>query len=221
MADSRKEQHYVCGYGSLMSHDSRYRYSGIDAQAIPVHVTGWQRSWSMASPGENITCVGAIPEANSSLNALLVAVDEIDDKLRKREQNYHFVELPIEAIFLHSTVCENHPRNRSYPGAKLCPENEFGKARIWICQVADPQCATLSHPIYQSYVDTCISGCLEQVGEEFAANFVMQTLGWDGVWVNDRKAGKYPRAAHVNVAMQKRIDDLLHMQGVLRHRQEC
>ena len=207
-----KVQHYVCGYGSLMSHDSRYRYSGIDTQAIPVQVTGWQRAWNMASPGEKLTCVGATPKVNASLNALLVAVDEINDKLRKREANYHFIELSFEAIEFHSTT----------PGASLdvYPGNDICDARIWICQVANPQSSTLSHPIYQSYVDTCLSGCLEHADEKFAVNFVKQTLGCDGIWLNDREAGKYPRAPNINVAMQKRIDDLLQAQDVLRHRQE-
>lgn len=210
ISNMKQQQHYVCGYGSLMSHDSRYRYSGIDTQAIPILVDGWERSWNMASPGENITCVGALPKASSMLNALLVAIDEIDDNLRKREENYHFIELPVEVIELHAMVNESNTVNNF----------SLDRARIWICQVANPQSSTVSHPIYQSYVDTCISGCLEHVDEEFAANFVRQTLGWDGIWINDRNAGKYPRAAHVNIEMQKRIDDLLYTQGVLRHRQE-
>jgi len=40
-------------------------------------------------------------------------------------------------------------------------------------------------PILQTYVDVCITGCLE-VSEEYAIEFITSTSGWDGAWLNDR-----------------------------------
>ena len=83
------EQHYVLGYGSLMSHDSRLRHSDIDDDGLAVTVSGWQRAWNMSCSIEWFTCVGAvIPEdQGQTINGVLVPVAEISDKLKKREQN--------------------------------------------------------------------------------------------------------------------------------------
>jgi hypothetical protein len=210
--NAKATQHYLCGYGSLISHDSRYRFSDIDVEAIPVEISGWQRAWNMASPGELITCVGAVPLASKVLNGVLVAVDQIDDKLRKRERNYHFVELDQQDIALVTSKND----------VSLIPDAD--NAKFWICQVANPQNSRDTHPICQSYVDTCLSGCLQDVdasvAQNFAVSFVEKTQGWDGFWLNDRNAPKYPRGANVSQTMQRRIDDILRDLGVLKFRRE-
>lgn len=190
-----------------MSHDSRYRYSGIDVAGIPVEVKGWHRAWNMASPSENITCVGAVPdESDTMLNGLLVEVEAIDDDLRKREQNYHFIELALETIIIH---CES-------TGSQLHADQQPHK--VWICQVANPQFSKKTHPICQSYVDTCLSGCLEHKDHAFALQFIEQTAGWDGYWLNDRETPLYPRAARVESAMHQQIDGLLEQAGIIHFR---
>lgn len=202
-------QHYVVGYGSLMSHDSRLRFSQIDADGLPVHVSGWQRAWNMNCPDNLYTCVGAVPgDDTHSLNGMLVPVAEITPQLRQREQSYHFVRLTGDAI-------QHHDNDDSVKLQSLMED-----AVVWICQVTEPGCAQASYPIYQTYVDTCLSGCLEHVDEEFAALFVTQTQGWQGVWINDRQAPRYPRLADLNTDMHHRIDALLHETGVLQYRQE-
>lgn len=204
-----RTRHYIVGYGSLMSHDSRYRYNSIDVDGIPVDVRGWHRAWNMASPGENITCVGAVPDNEDSVfNGMLVEVDEIDESLKKREQNYHFIELQLDDLDIHCATWQGQLRDNR--------EN----LKLWICQVADPQTSKESHPICQSYVDTCLSGCLEHKDEAFAMQFIEQTAGWDGYWLNDREAPLYPRAAKVSQQMHETIDDLLQQVGVIHHRRE-
>ena len=42
---SIKHQHYLVGYGSLLSHDSRSRHSNIFCPNMPIVAHGWQREW--------------------------------------------------------------------------------------------------------------------------------------------------------------------------------
>ena len=65
--------------------------------------------------------------------------------------------------------------------------------------------ASSNHPILQTYVDICISGCLE-FSREFAVEFILSTIGWDGPWLNDREV---PRRPWVFCPAFKAIDDIL------------
>ena len=202
-------QHFVVGYGSLMSHDSRLRYSQIDAEGLPVHVAGWQRAWNMNCPDNRYTCVGALPGAEGEgLNAMLVPIAEITSELQKREQSYQFVQVDHDSIQVHHGEHE----------AKL--QAHLNDAVVWICQVEQPGRASEAFPIFQTYVDTCISGCLEHVGSEFAMHFIQCTQGWQGHWINDRHEPKYPRLAALDSDMHLRIDALLEQAGLLQFRQE-
>jgi len=202
-----RQQHYLLGYGSLISHDSRYRYTNIDAKGIPVSVSGWQRSWNMRSKEVQHTCVGALPKAGATINGVLLPIDEITPALRTRESEYHFTAINPASI-------EFHDDERTLVGELR------EAASVWICEVMLPESTHAEYPIHQSYVDTCLSGCFEHVGEEFARSFIEQTHGWQEHWVNDRKDPQYRRMAKVNKQMQQTIDDLLYDCGILHHRQE-
>jgi len=204
-----EQQHYVVGYGSLMSHDSRFRYSQIDADAIPVKVSGWQRAWNMCCPDNSYTCVGVLPGSDAQqVNGMLVPVAEITPELRQREQSYHFVQVDNANLQLHGAA------------GHMDIAESLADAVIWICQVSAPAAASQSHPIYQTYVDTCLSGCLEHVDEDFALEFIEKTHGWEAHWINDRHDPRYPRLANIDNTMQRRIDELLQSAGVLALRKE-
>ncbi|MCY7295692.1 gamma-glutamylcyclotransferase [Alteromonas sp. a30] len=209
------EQHYVLGYGSLMSHDSRYRYSNIDAKGTPVLLSGWQRGWVVNCPIEKFTSVGATENEHAQLNALLVPVDEITPELQSREKNYRFSPVDPSQVI---------PFNES-------DEVPQSQAKFWVCEVLNPSQPCENHPIYQSYLDTCIAGCLESANENFASLFITSTFGWlnahkqdeekqQAHWVNDRDTPFYPRAASINEEIAERIDDLLAQLDVLPYRQE-
>lgn len=213
---SKVKQHWLFGYGSLMSHDSRLRFTNIDADAIPVQVQGWQRSWSMCCPIENFTCVGGVPvnlapeesiPQNSAVGGVIVPIDAITDTLRKREQNYHFVALAKQDI--------KHFFAHQQEALHVLLEGGI----IWICQVNAPGVSNADYPVYQSYVDTCLAGCLESGGEEFARKFILETGRWDSYWVNDRQVPQYPRAARIGKVLQSGIDELLQQFDLLRFRQ--
>ena len=68
-------------------------------------------------------------------------------------------------------------------------------------------------PIVQSYVDICLSGCLEIEATfplakeaEFAETFLKTSTDWSKYWVNDRI---YPRRAYVYQPNAGRIDELI------------
>lgn len=241
------EQHYVVGYGSLMSHDSRLRYSSINCSGLPVLLSGWQRGWVTNCAIEKFTSVGAIRSPNvteraaenaavntvqnTAINALLIPVEQISPDLQQREQNYRFS--PVEESQL-SPYFDHH----SLPSHA---------AKFWVCEVLVPSKACNKHPIYQSYVDTCLAGCLENADDNFAKQFIYSTFGWhpthegqldlskvkstvptnevpakthliNSHWINDRDNPKYPRAANVNESIQQNIDKLLNSLNILQYR---
>lgn len=193
-----------------MSHASRWQYSDIDAQGVAATVSGWRRSWNMACSIENFTCVGVLPEEESqtettSLNGKLFPVAEISENLQKREQNYYFTQIPIADLTLWNKT-------------DAFPWTDDFTMRVWICALRNAGQASPTQPIYQSYVDTCLVGCLEDVGEAFARRFIQSTSGWQSHWENDREQAKYPRGAKITPVLQEHIDQLLAEEGVLQFR---
>lgn len=199
-------QHYIVGFGSLMSHQSRKKYSGIDSQAIAVSVSGWQRGWISSCQIEGFTSLGAYQSTNSLLNAMLIPIPAIDETLRKREKNHHFVAISLESIDVHG----KQPDLNTF--------SADGDDKFWICEAKQKSQAVKDFPIFQSYVDTCFAGCLESASLQFAKEFIDSTHGWEGHWINDRAEPRYPRAADVTEKMQVRIDSLLEAANVLQHR---
>jgi hypothetical protein len=197
---------YLLSYGSLMNRYSREVYSGLVGDVIPAVLKGWSRGWCTQYPDEAASYAGAYASAGSLLNTVLVAT-EIDDGIRQREREYRFTELDRNQFDLRSEQ-----------------EGDFaaGAARYWICETANPGIADQDTPLPQSYVDTCLLGCLESGGEADALEFVEQTSGWEGVWVNDRQFSRpiYPRGAPVSDSSYQQIDEILEAGGVLQYRQQ-
>ncbi len=202
-------QDYILGYGSLMSHESRLRYSDIDAEGLPVKVLGWQRGWSMCCPRDLHTCVGAMQQGGkgAEMTAVLVPVPGISQNLRTREKNYEFVQVEAAEVVAWRQDDAGHV------------DEVLREARVWICEVQAWGQAKPGFPIHQTYVDTCLEGCLRDFGEAFAREFIEQTSGWQGHWLNDRHQPQYPRAAQVGQDMANKIDNLLYEHGKLAHRE--
>jgi hypothetical protein len=85
---------------------------------------------------------------------------------------------------------------------------------IWYYAVAEKRLPTKLHPIIQTYVDTCIGGCLEVEESSvaaraagFARSFVETTDDWQPPWVNDRPL---PWRSTLNQPRAWEIDTLLH-----------
>ena len=200
-----EHEHVIFGYGSLLSHDSRFRHSSIDTPGLAVTLSGWKRSWVTRSTPEKQTYVGAKSCSKSKMNGLLLPLQEIDEDLQKREQDYRFVALDVSMIDIHDRQHEAHL-------------TQLTAKQIWMCETLDTTPADVHHPVYQSYVDTCLVGCLEAGGESFALSFIESTHLWEVHWVNDRRNPFYPRAAMLSKEQQQAIDKLLSQLGLLEMR---
>lgn len=204
-----ESEQYVVGYGSLLSHDSRLRYSDLNCSVIPVTLRGWQRAWNTRSYEEMQTYVGAQQTDNGALNGVVLPIREISPELQKREQDYEFVPVNLEELEFLST-CDQHLRYQEVLQGK----------QIWVCQNVKPQSAMKDYPIYQSYIDTCLAGCHETEIDGFDELFINSTIHWEDHWINDRKKPRYPRAAILNDYQQAAIDALFDDLSLLQFRQK-
>ena len=189
---------YIIGYGSLLSSYSRQTYSNIHTPVHPVMVGGWQRGWTTRYGDEAATYLGVRPAPLSELSAALVPTD-ITDELRHRERGYDFTEVEGAAVRL------------------LTPDDvDLAGARFWIVVNRQSLRADESHPIAQSYVDTCLIGCLESGGEAMARHFIDTTEMWDCHRIDDRDwpTPLYPRGTPAGPDERAQIDAMLHAAGI-------
>lgn len=205
---------YIFAYGSLLSEYSRRHYSGIEAQVLPVTLTGWYRAWCTSYPDEGASYAGALrvdTVASKSthfheLDGVLIP-SVLDEDLQQRERGYQFTRLDADSLRLDNS--------------QLSDED-----RVWICETIKEAQPSIQTPLPQSYVDTCLLGCIESQGMDAASRFIKQTSGWDCVWINDRivehgsnKRPIYPRYTPINDNQSELIDQLLEFNGVLKYRQ--
>lgn len=196
---------YIFGYGSLVSRYSRQHYSNIMVDVKTAKISGWCRAWCVSYPDERATYAGAIRDNTAALNGVLIAT-EIDQGIANRERGYQFTRLNVDDLSV------------DIAGANLSQHDQ-----IWICESLQVDTATMANPLPQSYVDTCISGCLESKGLEGAIEFIQQTRGWNCLWLNDRyfePTPRYPRYTPISIEQADLIDSLLEQQGVLKFRQD-
>jgi hypothetical protein len=196
------QNNYIIGYGSLLSAYSRQTFSNIHQPAIPVTAHGWRRGWTTRYGDESATYVGVRPDPEAALIAALLPT-EITADLRHRERGYDFIEVSRSTL---SPVM-----NHSIP---------FG--RFWIVVNREDYQAKAKHPIPQTYVDTCLLGCMELGGESMMRAFIAQTEHWNGHWVNDRdwEQPLYPRRAPLTIDQAAHIDLVLKQEKVVRLRME-
>jgi hypothetical protein len=190
------QDNFIIGYGSLLSAYSRQTFSDIHHPAISVTAHGWRRGWSTRDSDEGATYASVRPDPDSSLVAALLPT-EITAKLRHRERSYEFVEVSPDTL----TTREGS----SIPGG-----------RFWIVVNREYNRAQAKHPIPQSYVDTCLIGCMELGGETMMRAFINQTEHWNSYWINDREWTQplYPRRAPLTVEQAIFIDAVLDVEQV-------
>ncbi|MDF1768879.1 hypothetical protein [Maricaulis sp.] len=193
---------FMIGYGSLLSGYSRRTYSGIEAEVRPVVATGWRRGWTVRYGDEAATYAGVRHAPGHHLHAALVPT-EITPGLRHRERGYVFTQVAPGSV---------HPDDGS--------RAPLPAGRYWIVVNREQVRADHDHPIPQTYVDTCLSGCLETGGEARARAFIQATELWDAPWINDRdsQAPLYPRRTPLSIEDRTRVDTLLDTCGVLKFR---
>jgi hypothetical protein len=210
---STNHKHYLVGYGSLLSHDSRSRYSNIICPNMPIVASGWRREWLARGLADLQTGLGVSQIESASLNAVLLPIEQISSELRTREQDYEFVEVnPV------SIVADQDSALAQAELAKILASPDTNK--IWICANLHKEQANKHYPIYQTYLDTCLVGCLDQGIVNFASEFIQSTHFWQHGWINDRHQTRYPRAANITQLQREQIDQLLQQHQLLAYRQE-
>jgi cation transport regulator ChaC len=197
MADSSREQNesatvatdYLFGYGSLIQRESRESTWPSAAEAFPVEVSGVLRGWFDRVPtlGPSTTYLGAMLKRGARCNGVAFAVSRAElEAYDARETGYVRERIKPRRL-------------RLLDGRESLPSG----SRIWFYASKHARPASRSHPIVQSYVDVCVSGCIEierrfPFAERacFAEAFVRTCSGWRlDRWVNDRVHPRRPFAA--------------------------
>ena len=167
---------------------------------LPARVRGYARGWwaRTGAIGFTTTFVGAIPEASSSVNGVIYTVSDAELKASdEREQGYKRVDVTKDVEIL---------SGGSTPKGKVwIYVNDFKPGEL------EKSLPTRQFPIVESYVDICLTGCLQiEMGfpdaGDFAAEFITSTQKWSKYWENDRV---HPRRAPFTVPAASKIDKLL------------
>ncbi len=193
---------YIFGYGSLIDQTSRTRTNPNAHTATPVMVEGLARGWWIhGDPIGFSTCFLAVQSKPYALcNGVIYSVTPNElDALDVREANYTRVRISPEQV------------ERLDGSAEIDTD-----ARYWAYTVSSQQrtTPTARYPIVQSYVDICLTGCLDiedtypqARAAGFSKLFITSTQDWNTHWVNDRI---HPRRPFIHVPQARQIDRLLH-----------
>ncbi|MFC5865459.1 gamma-glutamylcyclotransferase family protein [Acidicapsa dinghuensis] len=193
-------QEYIFGIGSLIEQASRMRTTPAARYVLPARVRGYVRGWwaRTGSIGFTTTFVGAIPQPSASINGVVYAVSEEELKAsNKREQGYTPTDITSAIEMLTGGPA---PKGRVWMYV-----NDFKPGQ------REQSLPTAQFPIVQSYVDICLTGCL-QIEEGFpettgfAGEFITSTQEWSKYWENDRVN---PRRPFTTVPLFTPIDKLL------------
>lgn len=179
-------QHYIFGYGSLIDTRSRRKTTPLAHTAYPAMISGLGRGWWIHGlSGWAITWLAVQFQAGAQCNGVIYAVSERELRHTDwRERGYKRAQIPAESITMLAGDAPDGPvwtytapvRERPHPGK----------------------------PIWQSYVDMCIRGCLEIERDypDFTADFVRTTQDWSNHWVNNRAGRKTDGVMPVGVIRQ-------------------
>ena len=190
-------KNYIIGYGSLFKKSSLQRTLPEVHDILPIRFHNYLRSWNAFENKTQTlatTYLGLEKSDKHFINAIIFEVEqEMLSTIDKREFLYTRESVDLKDIeFLSSSIA-------------LSQED-----KIWVYMTIEPSYPSSLHPIIESYVDTCISGCFEieeAFGiENFAKEFIETTYNWSIHWVNDRL---FPRAPHIHMPDAYKIDALL------------
>ena len=191
-------KHYVFGYGSLIDDFSRTLTVPEARSHRPAYADGFQRGWWLSSvQGKSpVTYVATSRKRGSQVNGVLFEIEESAlTALDQRESSYQRESLECSQIrFLRE------------------PLSSTVSSCYWIYTIPEPRQPSTLAPIPQSYIDTCLAGCLKiddhyqlPTQGSFARAFIQQTQGWNHPVENDRLN---PRRPNKTESFWERIDSL-------------
>ena len=184
------ERHWLFAYGSLISLGSR-DLSFKTISAIPAEACGFCGGWSSGSGNNILSGLGVIEREDSMINGIILQLDE-SELLRAddRELSFGYVRRQVNR---ENIIVE--------------PDVLSSKDKVWIFMSDSLDLPSDKYPIFQSYLDVVLAGCLD-ISIGFSKRFIETTRGWGGVWVDDREAPKYVRAFD-STNYRYQIDSLL------------
>lgn len=184
--------------------------------------------WRAESPTAQICALGlrkvGPDEQGSTINGVIFPAPDDLTAFDAREAGYQRVEVPREMVELLSwQELPNEARVFIYvPYAPRVVE-KYGTdptTGLVRCSGATPPegldeategsgrgllPASAKYPILQTYVDVCVTGCLEH-GDDFAREFIETTFLWSPFWLNERTLSRRP---WVNQKQYIKIDRML------------
>jgi len=201
---------YIFGYGSLQNINSirntLNEITHIDETPFTVRVKNMRRGWYLPINKNNLitkpwTTLACVEESGYSVNGVLIQItSECLRLLDERETDY------VRKIIQHEQIT-------SICDTELCSNSI---AYYYGIDSESKQPPSLLTPILQSYLDTCLIGCIEidaKLGNmhyEYTIEFLQTTHEWNSMyhWVNDRI---FPRRPYEYVPYARIIDRLLHL----------
>lgn len=180
---------YCFGYGSLVNRETH-----AFQELTPAELTGWKRTWSHRSQAKHhkASSLSISPSSGTTIKGLICRVDPTQiEQLDRREAGYDLHQIPSEALTPPSTVNIVH----TYISANTPNEDT-------------------SHPILQSYLDTVLSGFLDEFGPSGVHHFLETTTGWETPILRDRTTPIYPRATALEDSRAEFFDKVLTDFGV-------
>ena len=192
---------YIFGYGSLIEQTSRMKTTPSAMYVLPARAPGFARGWwaRTGAIGFSTTFVGAIAEKGGSMNGVVYAVSKEElEATNQREQGYTPTDITDTVQILSGSY---KPTDKVWIYVNKFKEGELQQS------LPSPK-----FPIVQSYVDICLTGCLQieqgfpEAGD-FAREFIKSTQGWSKYWENDRVNPR--RSSFAGVPLASKIGHLL------------
>ena len=199
--------HFVFAYGSLIDEHSRQAsnppITPLSSEPLRwVRICGYRQGW--LTPCSGFTYLGVIPDGNARSSGVLLHVDE---EVLKR----------IDGREDEGKVYKRVPVNPS--AIQLIGSVHRFESPVWLYKAIRPGAPSEEFPIWQSYVDVVLRGCIREFKESFAKEVVGSCCNWARPWENDRKEPRYPRQGKgIQPAEEAMIDKVLSACEVLRHR---
>jgi hypothetical protein len=190
--NSSKSQ-YIVGYGSLMLESSKRDTYHSVGENVPILLNGYQRGWFARGlyQGHATTFLGASYKAHHNMNAVMFQVgSKIIASFDTRERNY------CRYLVSASNI------------KWLSEAKDLTHAQVWIYLPSDAIRLKPSseNPIYQTYVDIFLQGCVELERKfhlkDFSKNCIIKTTDWSKNIKNDREK-KVQYQTEINQLMQE------------------
>jgi len=208
-------KNFLFGFGSIINTPSRSASDKSAMDAAPCRIKaefGYVREWNFQAATAQLTALGLRKtrpgEKGATINGVIFPAPDDMSEFDRRENGYQRVKVSTEFVELCSwqslpedcniylyipyapAVVEKYGKGSD--GYPLCsgptaPSDLQSSEKAGL-GLQPPSC---SFPILQTYVDVCITGCLEH-GEEFAREFIRTTFKWAPHWLNERELARRP-----------------------------